>query len=95
MNAGCGGARRTRGFSLLELLVVMVLIAATGVLAAGVLSWREKSSRLEVLLVHRPRYDDWSVPKGKLDKGETFPAAAVREVAEETAVLRAALDLPS
>lgn len=37
MNAGCGGARRPRGFSLLELLVVMVLIAATGVLAAGVL----------------------------------------------------------
>ena len=54
------------------------------VLAAGVLAWREKSSRIEVLLVHRPRYDDWSVPKGKLDKGETFPAAAVREVAEET-----------
>lgn len=54
------------------------------VLAAGVLVWREKSSRVEVLLVHRPRYDDWSVPKGKLDRGETFPAAAVREVAEET-----------
>lgn len=53
-------------------------------LAAGVLAWREKSSRIEVLLVHRPRYDDWSVPKGKLDKAETFPAAAVREVAEET-----------
>ena len=37
MNAGCGGTRRSRGFSLLELLVVMMLVAATGVLAAGVL----------------------------------------------------------
>jgi len=54
------------------------------VLAAGALTWREKGDRVQVLLVHRPRYDDWSIPKGKLDKGETFPAAAVREVAEET-----------
>jgi len=54
------------------------------VLAAGALTWRVKHDRVEVLLVHRPRYDDWSIPKGKLDKGETFPAAAVREVAEET-----------
>ena len=54
------------------------------VLAAGALAWREKGGKLQVLLVHRPRYDDWSVPKGKLDKGETLPAAAVREVAEET-----------
>ncbi|ACU86345.1 Hydrolase MutT1 [Brachybacterium faecium] len=54
------------------------------VLAAGALAWREKGEGVQVLLVHRPRYDDWSIPKGKLDKGETFPAAAVREVAEET-----------
>lgn len=54
------------------------------VLAAGALAWREKGDQLQVLLIHRPRYDDWSIPKGKLDKGETFPAAAVREVAEET-----------
>lgn len=54
------------------------------VLAAGALAWREKRGEFQVLLVHRPRYDDWSIPKGKLDKGETFPAAAVREVAEET-----------
>ena len=39
----------------------------------------------EVLLVHRPRYDDWSFPKGKLDPGETHEEAAVREVEEETA----------
>jgi 8-oxo-dGTP diphosphatase len=37
-----------------------------------------------VLLVHRPRYDDWSFPKGKLDRGETWEEAAVREVEEET-----------
>ena len=37
-----------------------------------------------VLLVHRPKYDDWSFPKGKLDPGETINAAALREVAEET-----------
>jgi 8-oxo-(d)GTP phosphatase len=38
----------------------------------------------EVALVHRPRYDDWAFPKGKLDRGEAPVAAAVREVAEET-----------
>lgn len=36
-----------------------------------------------VLVVHRPRYDDWSLPKGKLDPGETFEEAALREVEEE------------
>ena len=40
----------------------------------------------EVLVVHRPRYDDWSLPKGKLDPGETWEDAAVREVHEETGV---------
>ncbi len=34
--------------------------------------------------MHRPRYDDWSLPKGKLDKGESFEQAAVREIEEET-----------
>jgi 8-oxo-dGTP diphosphatase len=37
-----------------------------------------------VALVHRPRYDDWSLPKGKLDPGESFEDAALREVEEET-----------
>lgn len=37
-----------------------------------------------VLLVHRPRYDDWTLPKGKLDPGESFEDAALREVWEET-----------
>ena len=35
-------------------------------------------------VVHRPRYDDWSLPKGKLDKGESFEQAALREIEEET-----------
>jgi 8-oxo-dGTP diphosphatase len=38
----------------------------------------------DVLLVHRPRYDDWSFPKGKLDGGESWEDAALREVEEET-----------
>ena len=46
--------------------------------------------------MHRPRYDDWSLPKGKLDPGETFEEAALREVWEETG-LRARLvrELPA
>ena len=66
---------------------------APPVLAAGALAWREGKKGFEVLLVHRPRYDDWSVPKGKLDKGETLPAAAVREVAEETGLVLDPADL--
>ena len=44
----------------------------------------------KVALVHRPRYDDWTLPKGKLDPGESFEEAATREVEEETG-LRASL----
>ena len=40
----------------------------------------------QVLVVHRPRYDDWSLPKGKLEDGESWEAAALREVEEETGV---------
>jgi 8-oxo-dGTP diphosphatase len=40
----------------------------------------------EVAVVHRPKYDDWSLPKGKLDPGETWEQAAVREVEEETGI---------
>ncbi len=46
----------------------------------------EVAGAIEVLLVHRPRYDDWSFPKGKCDPGETLLEAAVREVNEETAL---------
>ncbi|MDT3441658.1 MULTISPECIES: NUDIX hydrolase [unclassified Pseudofrankia] len=53
--------------------------------AAGGVVWRPAAGGgIEIVLVHRPRYDDWSLPKGKLDDGETWLAAAVREVAEET-----------
>ncbi|QCB92784.1 NUDIX hydrolase [Cellulomonas shaoxiangyii] len=52
--------------------------------AAGALVWRVRAGRVQVALVHRPRYRDWSWPKGKLDPGEAAPAAAVREVEEET-----------
>jgi 8-oxo-dGTP diphosphatase len=49
----------------------------------------------QVALVHRPRYDDWTIPKGKLDDGETFEDAALREVAEETGLLcRLVRELP-
>jgi 8-oxo-dGTP diphosphatase len=49
-----------------------------------------------VALVHRPRYDDWTLPKGKLDKGESFEEAALREVDEETGLhARLVRELPS
>lgn len=52
--------------------------------AAGCVVWRTGASGLEVLVVHRPRYNDWSFPKGKLDVGEEWLDGAVREVGEET-----------
>ena len=52
--------------------------------AAGGLVLRDGPAGLEIALVHRPRYDDWSLPKGKLDPGESFEDAALREVEEET-----------
>ena len=52
--------------------------------AAGCVVWRPGRSGPEVALIHRPRYDDWSFPKGKLDPGEGYVQAAVREVREET-----------
>ena len=57
---------------------------AADVFAAGAVLWRREPGGLRVALVHRPKYDDWSLPKGKLDPGESMPAAAVREVGEET-----------
>lgn len=53
--------------------------------AAGGVVWRQGSSgTIKVLFVHRPRYDDWSLPKGKLEGGESHRQAALREVEEET-----------
>jgi len=53
------------------------------IFAAGMICWREKGSDIEVLLVHREYYNDWSFPKGKQDPGELLPETAVREVHEE------------
>ncbi|MFI7345182.1 NUDIX hydrolase [Streptomyces sp. NPDC049936] len=72
---------------------------ADTVLAAGCVLWRSAAvhpSALELCLVHRPKYDDWSHPKGKLKPGEGFLAAALREVAEETGYdARPGVELPT
>jgi 8-oxo-dGTP pyrophosphatase MutT (NUDIX family) len=52
--------------------------------AGGVVTRPSPAGGIELLAVHRPRYDDWSLPKGKLEPGERHDAAALREVAEET-----------
>jgi 8-oxo-dGTP diphosphatase len=52
--------------------------------AGGVVFRRTSKGNLRVLVAHRPRYDDWSLPKGKADEGETPEQTAVREVLEET-----------
>lgn len=52
--------------------------------AAGVVLWRAVDDHLEIGVVHRPRYDDWTHPKGKLDAGEPRLAASARETLEET-----------
>ncbi|MGH3494082.1 MAG: NUDIX hydrolase [Sciscionella sp.] len=68
------------------------MVSDATILAAGAVLWRRadvpdatgRAPGTEVALVHRPRYDDWSLPKGKLDADESLPQAAVRELAEET-----------
>ncbi len=52
--------------------------------AAGGLLWRLQDGRWQVAVIHRCRYDDWSLPKGKLESGENWVEAALREVMEET-----------
>ena len=75
----------------------MASISATGtrgvgipgrpILAGGAVVTREHSLRgTEVVVVHRKRYDDWTLPKGKVEAGESLPVCAVREVHEETGV---------
>jgi len=59
-------------------------VRGSGVIeAAGGILWRESSRGRQVAIVHRPRYDDWALPKGWREKGETYLEAAVREVKEE------------
>lgn len=62
--------------------------AEATVLAAGGIVWRRSPRGPELALIRRHRYTDneWSLPKGKLDPGETYPEAAVREVEEETGI---------
>jgi 8-oxo-(d)GTP phosphatase len=71
------GATSTRG----------VRIPGRPILAGGAVVTREHSLRgTEVVIVHRKRYDDWTLPKGKVEAGESVPVCAVREVHEETGV---------
>jgi 8-oxo-dGTP diphosphatase len=55
--------------------------------AAGGLVVRRRNGELEIVVVHRPVHQDWSFPKGKLEEGETFEEAALREVEEETGMI--------
>jgi phosphohistidine phosphatase SixA/ADP-ribose pyrophosphatase YjhB (NUDIX family) len=52
--------------------------------AAGAVLWRYSQKKVEIALVHRPRYNDWSLPKGKVEEKESHIACAYREVLEET-----------
>jgi len=52
--------------------------------AAGGVVYRDRDGLREVAVIHRPKYDDWTLPKGKLEPGESLEDAAVREVFEET-----------
>jgi len=55
------------------------------IIAAGGVVWRETSdSKIELAIIHRPKYDDWSFPKGKLGSGEELISCAYREIMEET-----------
>lgn len=59
-------------------------IRSRPIVAAGAVVWRVREGELQVLSVHRPSYNDWSWPKGKVSRGETLPECAMREVFEET-----------
>lgn len=59
---------------------------ATTIRAAGALLWRDSGEHKTIAVVHRRRYNDWTLPKGKLQDGETWLNAALREVKEEKAM---------
>jgi 8-oxo-dGTP pyrophosphatase MutT (NUDIX family) len=59
-------------------------VAETVRAAGGVVRRRSPNRGWEYAVIHRPKYDDWSLPKGKLDESETWEQAALREVEEET-----------
>ena len=63
-------------------------VAKANIFAAGAVLWRRPARRARTASrsrsIHRPRYDDWSLPKGKVDPGETEAVTAVREIVEET-----------
>ncbi|WP_137147073.1 bifunctional NUDIX hydrolase/histidine phosphatase family protein [Mycolicibacterium sp. CR10] len=61
-------------------------VVKSPILASGAVLWRphDISGTPEIAIIHRPRYDDWSLPKGKVEPGETEPVTAVREIEEET-----------
>ncbi len=65
-------------------------LTANVIEAAGGLLWRPAPAGRELCLIHRPHYDDWTLPKGKRDPGESWQQTALREVFEETGC-RAAL----
>jgi 8-oxo-dGTP diphosphatase len=67
-----------------QTITAFVDVNAARIEAAGGVVVREHDGESEVLVVHRPRYDDWSLPKGKLEPGESHEVAALREVEEET-----------
>lgn len=55
--------------------------------AGGIVARRSTEGAVEILCIHRPRYNDWSLPKGHIEEGESAELAAVREVLEETGLL--------
>ncbi|MFF1573141.1 NUDIX domain-containing protein [Leifsonia sp. NPDC058292] len=66
---------------------------SSAIYAAGAVCWRVVDEKIVVLVVHRAKYGDVTIPKGKVDPGETLPQTAVREIEEETG-LRVALGVP-